>query len=162
MPLSFLDLLRTGEMPPLTFGRARSEVLESLGPPTDWWSLSEPYPGIRPPQSSKRSVHVSDYIAYGDLTACFDSDGRLNCIFIHFCDHVYPEGAIFFPDSETSIYDVGILMRRHKIPFTDSSPESDLSELTTTSGVVITMLGRDCGHLWTCTSERLPSRIHPT
>ena len=152
MHLSFLDYLRSGELPPIVFGTSRAEVLRLLGTPTSWVSKDDPL--FQPPRRDFRS---SDSISFGSLTVSFDAGDRVESIMLcQAFECVYPSGSLFFPDNTTTIHDVAELMRGQDIPFEDTSPDRDGSHLRTASGVDIVMsLARDAeGRVLSCYSER--------
>jgi len=131
---SFLDLLRAGDIPPITFGTARPRVLELLGTPTSSGSGDDPL--FAPP---KRDYRTSDSFDYGSIMFSFDTRDELDGILIYLggAEISYPKGFLFFPGHDTRVADVADLMRSYDIPFTDISPKGDGTELRTGSGVVI-------------------------
>ena len=145
-------------MPPLVFGMSRSEVIVLLGTPSSWVSKDDLL--FQPPKGDFRK---SSSMSYGSLILSFDAADTIKSIYLNLAfECSYPEGAAFFPDFTTSIYDIAILMRDQKIPYKDASPKHDYSELITSSGVSI-MMGHGRGEryasVWLCTSERHLPRV---
>jgi len=150
MHLSFLDYLRTGELPPILFGTKRVEVLRQLGVPTSWVSKDDPL--FQPPRHD-RDYHVSDAFSYGSITFSFDAQDVVESIMVFlFLECAYPPGSLFFPEPTTSIYDVADFMRGQSIRFDDMNEHGDGSFLRTSSGVNI-VAGKD-GRVLSCNSER--------
>lgn len=108
-------------------------------------------------QPPRRDFLVSDSVSFGSITFSFDATDQISSInlFLYF-EAVYPAGSVFFPDWKTNIYDVARLMRDQSIPFEDTSPERDWSELRTDSGVVIGMSLKhdEYGRVLCCISDR--------
>jgi len=156
MHLSFLDYLRTGELPPILFGTAREEALRQLGTPTSWASKDDPL--FQPPRRD-RDYHVSDSFSYGSITFSFDAQDVVESIMIALClECSYPPGSLFFPEPTTSIHDVAELMRGQSIQFEDTSEHRDGSLFRTSSGVDIAV-GKD-GRILSCHSKR-PKHVLP-
>jgi hypothetical protein len=150
MHLSFLDYLRTGELPPILFGTARTEVLRELGKPTSWVSKDDPL--FQPPRRD-RDYHVSDSFSYGSITFSFDAQDVVESIMVSlWLECVYPPGSLFFPAATTLIGDVAEMMRGQSIKFEDTSENGDGSFLRTASGVEI-VAGKE-GKILSCHSKR--------
>ena len=136
--LSFLDFLRSGELPPIRLGAARAEVLRLLGTPTSWVSKDDPL--FQPP---RRDYRTSDSISFGTLTFSFDANDCVEHIMLSPSSEdgecVYPPGSLYFPGRTTSVHEVADLMRSHGIPFEDISHNRDGSELKAASGIVVLM-----------------------
>jgi len=156
MHLSFLDYLRTGELPPILFGTPRAEVLRQMGTPTSWVSKDDPL--FQPPRRD-RDYHVSDSFSYGSITLSFDAQDVVESTMIALClECAYPPGSLFFPEPTTLICDVAELMRGQSIQFEDTSEHGDGSCLRTSSGVDI--VANKEGRILSCHSKR-PEYVLP-
>lgn len=147
--LSFLDFLRTGELPPIRRGTTREQVLRLLGTPTSWVSRDDPL--FQPP---RRDYRTSNSISFGSLTFSFDQTDRIDFMMVSppfegECS--YPPGSLYFAERTTSILAVAELMRAHGIPFEESSIKGGGMELKTEAGVVVSSANETheifyCGH----------------
>ena len=133
MKLSFIEYLRTGQLPPLVFGSPRAEVLRFLGTPSSWVSQDDPLF-----EKPRRDHLHSDSVSYGSLAFSFDENDRVEQIMLAMAfECSWPAEAQSFPTREMRIPDIIDLMREHNIPFADIGLMNDGSMLRTASGVEI-------------------------